>query len=94
MINGGCCFSKEEWKKKLWEIAWLKENEDYKFIYQTTFMYKIIDKPYFLIWWILSDLAPVIMGDCEIMAKLVCNSSLLKDHDYSHKVWGQSSSVG
>ena len=63
----------------------MKEDEDYKFICQTTFMYKIIDNPYFLIWWILSDLAPVIMDDCEIMAKLVCNSSLVKDHDYRLK---------
>ena len=93
IINGGCYFSRDEWKKKIWEIARVKEDEDYKFICKTTFMYKIIDKPYCLIWWILSDLAPIIMGDCEIMAKLVCNSSLFKDHDYrlkklsfSHKV--------
>ena len=93
VINGGCYFSKDEWKKKIWEIAWVKEDEDYKFTCQTTFMYKVIDKPYFLIWGILSDLVPVIIGDLEIMAKLVCNSSLLKDHDYrlkklsfSHKV--------
>ena len=56
-------------------------------------MYKTIDKPYFLNWWFLSDLIPSVISNCERMAKLVCNASLLKDHDYrlkslsfSHKV--------
>ena len=56
-------------------------------------MYKIIDKPFFLNWWVLSDLVPNVISNCEIMAKLVCNASLLKYHDcrlkrlsFSHKV--------
>ena len=78
---------------KVWGIAWTKEDEDYKNSCQHTFMYKVIDKPFFLIWWILSDIFPPIVKDCEIMAKLSCNTSLLKDSDYrlkgksfSHKV--------
>ena len=58
-----------------------------------TLMYRVIDKPCYLIWWILSDRLPGITSNCEIMARLVCNASLLKDHDYrlknksfSHKI--------
>ena len=56
-------------------------------------MYRVIDHPFYLIWWIIADLLPGISNNCEIMAKLVCNASLLKDHDYrlksksfSHKI--------
>ena len=44
-----------------------------------------MNRPYFLNWWILSDLIPDIISNCEVMSKLVCNSSLLKDHDYRLK---------
>ena len=50
-----------------------------------TFMFRIIDRPYFLTWWIISDWIPSMTGDCKIMAKLVCNTSLLKDSDYHLK---------
>ena len=93
MINGGCYLSKDEWRRKFWNIAWTKEDGMYKITCQSSFMYEIIDKPFLLNWWILSDLMPHIIGDCELMAKLVCNTSLLRDHDYrlknlsfSHKV--------
>ena len=48
-------------------------------------MFRIIDKPFFLTWWIIPDLVPSITGKCETMAKLVCNCSLLKDSDYRLK---------
>ena len=51
-------------------------------------MYRVIDHPFYLIWWILADMLPGISNNCEIMAKLVCNASLLKDQDYRLK--GQS----
>ena len=56
-------------------------------------LYKVIDKPCYLKWWILSDQIPYIMRDCEIMAKLVCESSLLKDHDYRLKSLSSSYKV-
>ena len=40
---------------------------------------------FFLNWWIISDLIPSVINDCEIMAKQVCNASFLKDHDYRLK---------
>ena len=74
---------------------WYGQLEDREFddTCQNTFLYRIIERPFFLSWWIISDLIPARISDCEIMSKLVCNSSLLKDSDYrlknlsfSHKV--------
>ena len=48
MIGGRFHSSKEEWRNKVWEIAWSKEDEEYNAFRQNTVMYKIIDKPFFL----------------------------------------------
>ena len=85
MINGGCYLSKYEWKTMVWDIAWQMEDNTYNLSCPNTFMFRIIDKPYFLTWWIISALVPSIIGECETMAKLVCNCSLLKDSDYRLK---------
>ena len=93
MINNGCWLSKSEWKNMIWGIAWQLEDREIDETCQNTFLYRIIERPFFLSWWIISDLIPARISDCEIMSKLVCNSSLLKDSDYrlknlsfSHKI--------
>ena len=43
-------------------------------------MYKVINIPLFLVWWVISNRFPSMLKNCEIMAKLVCNASLLKDN--------------
>ena len=82
MLNNGCYLSKDEWRIMVWDIAWQMEDNEYNLDCPNTFMFRIIDRPYFLTWWIISDWIPSMTGDCEIMAKLVCNTSLLKDSDY------------
>ena len=82
MINCGCYLTKAEWKGMVWEIAWQMEDNEYSLSCPNTFMFRIIDKPFFLTWLIIFDLVPSITGECETMAKLVCNCSLLKDSDY------------
>ena len=97
MIRIGCNFSKEEWRKIVWEKVWMKEDDDceimYKQPHQSYLLFGITDKPYYLMWWILADLFPRKTGMCEIMASLVCDASLLKANDYrlkrkshSHKI--------
>ena len=93
LIENGCHLSKYEWKKKVWEIAWQKEDEMYDLYRNDALLFRVIDRPFYLIWWVISDLMPCHTNNCEIMSKLVCNASLLKDHDYrlkrksfSHKV--------
>ena len=82
IINRGCYLSKLEWRTMVWDIAWQMEDYEYSLRCPNSFMSRIIDKPFFLTWWIISDSVPSITGDCETMAKLVCNYSLLKDSDY------------
>ena len=96
MIENGFHFDKQEWKRKVCEIAWVQEDDEYRITCQNTFLFKVIDRSYILNWWILSDLIPDIISNCEVMSKLICNSSLLKDHDYrlkkqsfSHKICTQ-----
>ena len=83
--NGGCHLSKPEWKKKIWVIAWQKEDEVYELQRSNAMLFRVLDRPFYLIWWIISDQMPIHTHNCEIMSKLVCNASLLKDHDYRLK---------
>ena len=89
MVRTGCTFSKAEWRKKVWEKVWLKEDEDcsllYKQPHQNYLLFEITEKPYYLIWWILADLFPEKTYMCEIMASLVCDTSLLRSTDYRLK---------
>ena len=41
--------------------------------------------PFYLIWWIISDIHPEWMQLCQKMSALVCNTSLLKATDYRLK---------
>ena len=52
---------------------------------QGALLRNVIDHPIYLIWWIISDLVPQMIHDCEIMAKLVCKCSFFKDSDYRLK---------
>ena len=52
MINRGCHFGKQECSKKILDIAWKKEDDEYQITFQNTFLYKVISRPFFLIWWI------------------------------------------
>ena len=69
----------------LWEKAWASEDEDcvlmYKQPHQNYLLFNVTDKPYYLIWWALADLYPMKIRMCEIMAALVCDTSLLKATD-------------
>ena len=85
--------SKHEWKEYIWNIAWRIEDEGYVNSTKDNIMYKVIEIPFYLVWWVISDLIPSMMGTCEVMAKLVCDADLLKANDYrlkrlsfSHKV--------
>ena len=48
-------------------------------------LFTIIDKTYYLIWWIISDRFPKMMGICEKMGAIVSDASLLKSNDVNLK---------
>ena len=89
MITTGCMYSKQEWKKKVWEYIWRLEDEECIMMYRqpdhTVLLYEIMKGPFYLVWWILSDLYPSWTRMCEKMSSMVCDTCLLKATDYRLK---------
>ena len=85
MITSNVYFSKEECKKTVWRKVWEKEDEDCKLMYkkphQDILLYTISGKTYYLVWWILANIFPKKTVMCEVMASVVCDTSLLKSTD-------------
>ena len=84
-IQRGHHYTKTQWKRLVWEAVWKREDEDctrlYKEVSVPPLIFRIIDKPYYLLWWIVSDQIPKLMPMCEKMAAIATNSSLLKTDD-------------
>ena len=82
-MSNGNIPSKELWKRKVWERAW--ENE--QAIWENTvltckyvdLLKQVMTRPSYNIWWIISDDDRRYMRRCEVMIRLLCHSSLLKD---------------
>ena len=66
-------------------FTWHLKDDEYQLCMNESLMIRVVDRPYYLIWWIISDLMPELTSTCEIMAKLACNASLLKAHYYRLK---------
>ena len=85
MIHREHIYSKPQWRKIVWDAVWSKEDGDcnllYKEVRNVPLMFSKIDKTFYLLWWILSDKVPRMMGICEEMAAIVTESSLLKAND-------------
>ena len=79
----------DEQSGKDWEMAWDKEDDDcitmFKQPHQDFLLYNVTSHPYYLIWWIISDLMPNMIRMCECMASLVCETSRVKSDDYRLK---------
>ena len=78
MLNGTRTYSKNMWKNILWKRAWEIEAQDWdlrsSIFGKTKLISRVSDTGEMLIWQ-LGDLAPDIMRQCGVMAKLVCNAS-------------------
>ena len=89
MILNGHMYSKKEWSKSVWEKAWVLEDEEYQIskgqMRNEKLLHKIIEKPYYLTWWVMSDISRKCIDQFEIMARLVCDSSLLKAYNIKYK---------
>ena len=87
MALHGLSYEKTAWWKIVWERLWALEDEECN-LYKnqlskekTLYVYKDIGKPFYLTWWIMSDLRLCPINQCEAMAKMVCDASLLKAHN-------------
>ena len=89
MILNGQVYSKKVWSRMVWERVWLLEDEEY-LVYKNQLrkeklLFQVLDKPYYLTWWVMSDVSRECITQYEIMARLVCDSSLLKAHHVKYK---------
>ena len=78
-------YTKDQWKTTVWEAVWRKEDEDCVTLYiqgrDIPLVLMILERPFYLIWWIISDKFPNLMKMCEKMSAIVSESSLLKAND-------------
>ena len=89
MILNSHYYSKQEWSKVVWESVWRMEDEEFQLcrnqITKERLLYQVLEKPCYLTWWVLSDISRVNIEQYEIMARLVCDSSLLKVSNVKYK---------
>ena len=82
-------YTKDQWKTTVWDAVWRKEDEDCDTLYiqgrDIPLVLRILDRPFYLIWWIISDKFPNLMKMCEKMSAIVSDSSLLKANDVKLK---------
>ena len=89
MIRNEHHYTKQEWKVIVWEKIWKMEDKDCNRMYidgrDTPMLFKVLSKPYYLIWWIISDQFPKMITMCEKMAAIVSDASKLKANDVKLK---------
>ena len=77
--------TKHAWSKLIWAKAWELEDLYWKsteFLNRNNdILYKVISTTRYLPWWELSDKFPLLIKNCETMARLVCHASKLKSDD-------------
>ena len=82
MILNRHVYPKKEWNKIVWEKVWGMEDEEIQIVRgqlrKEKLLLQVLDKPYYLNWWIMSDISRLIIEHYEIMARLVCDTNLLK----------------
>ena len=81
----GCIPSKGVWKRLVWERAWKVESdywhEQMDSDHKLDIVRMVSPLPAYSVWWSLSDSDHRYMRRCEVMVKLLCRASLLKNHD-------------
>ena len=85
MALNGHFYGKKDWNRIVWSKVWALEDEEillYKNqLAKEKLLFRIVEKPYYLTWWVISDLSREHIDKCEIMAKMICEASLLKTAD-------------
>ena len=77
--------SKQCWKKLVWDKAWSIEDKtwcDVTIIHDRMDLIKMVSvKPMYSVWWMLADRHQKYMRQCELMIKILCHASRLKNDD-------------
>ena len=85
MVTGIQVYDKSTRRRIVWNSAWEVEDEDWRirvsFFNTTSILAKTMGTVKYLIWWNLANIKPELMRQCEDLAKIVCNTSKLKNND-------------
>ena len=77
----GRMYSKAKWKELAWGIAndeWDTVSEGNKYL---DLICMAMGVPAYSVWWSISDVNRQYLAQCEVMVKLLCHTSRLKDDD-------------
>ena len=89
MILNGHCYSKQDWNNFWGEKVWAMEDEEFQLIKgqlgKEKLLMQVIEKPYYLTWWLMADISRTCIEQYETMAQLVCDTSLLKACNLRYK---------
>ena len=80
--------SKKFWSNLVWTKAWHIEDRLWAsngILNGDSIFRSVCGTSHYISWWSFSDVRPQLRRMCEIMVKLVCNSSLLKSDDFTLK---------
>ena len=84
MCNG-TFISKTRWKLLVWGSAWALEMNEWQAPRGDSVHLELLDKtmtgPAYSIWWQLSDRNHSMIKRCEVMIKILCKATLLRDDD-------------
>ena len=81
----GRILSKAKWKQIVWDAAWQLETAEWNTVVvekrASSILCRVVDGPAYSIWWQISDMDPTLVRPCEVMVKLLCKGSRLKDDE-------------
>ena len=85
-VCGIIVYSKEAWKRLIWERVWQIEKNGWDFtgamFRSSKLITRVMGAPSYSIWWQLSDNDPKFVKKSELMIKLICNTSKLRADDF------------
>ena len=81
--------SKAKWRRLVWDKAWAVENEwwDTKMREDRhlNLVRHVSDAPAYSVWWQIADDDMAYMRQCEVMVRILCHCTLLKEDDFRYK---------
>ena len=81
--------SKAMWRRLVWDKVWEVENEWWRTKMRDdkhlTLIREVSESPAYSIWWQIADADMSCMKQCEVMARILCHCTLLKEDDFRYK---------
>ena len=89
MIMNGHKYPQKTQNKIFWEKAWALEDEEVQIVKgqlcREKLLLRVLDKSYYLTWWVMTDISRVNIDRYETMARLACDTNLLKSCNLRYK---------